>query len=52
MSERHKDTKPKDPRINVPEPFEHISTPVDRLMKELKAKMEAPKRGTHKNNQA
>jgi len=41
MSERHKDTKPKDPRINVPEPFEHISSPASRVIEELRKKMAA-----------
>lgn len=44
MSERHKDKKPKDPRINVPEPFEHISSPVSRVIEDLKNRMDANKK--------
>lgn len=43
MSERHQPKKPADPRVDVPEPFEHVSAPAARVLAELKKKMERRK---------
>ena len=44
MSERQQDNKPKDFRIGVPEPWEHVSSPVQRVLDKLAKKVRANER--------
>ena len=51
MSERQQDKKQKDPRIGVPEPWEHVSGPVQRVLVNLAKKMGPNANAANKNGE-